>query len=210
VPETLPFSGEYRDSDPVISADGRTLYFVSDRPAGPRLVGRTSIGCAAPSTKRETQSSYRSQLTAISTSPPIVPARPLTFTAVVSSTPNISPQKVSARLLTMGATRLKHSLRPMNPSFFSAALRAIPLATQTSTSRTTRMAFGRSRSISARPSTPRRGTTVLAFHLTEGICSFQASVDFPPSLTTNPPRTKNSLAVCTVRSTASAISIAYL
>jgi len=33
VPETLPFSGEYRDSDPVISADGRTLYFVSDRPA---------------------------------------------------------------------------------------------------------------------------------------------------------------------------------
>ena len=33
VPETLPFSGEYRDSDPVIGADGRTLYFVSDRPA---------------------------------------------------------------------------------------------------------------------------------------------------------------------------------
>lgn len=33
VPETLPFSGEYRDSDPVLSVDGRTLYFVSDRPA---------------------------------------------------------------------------------------------------------------------------------------------------------------------------------
>ena len=33
VPETLPFSGQYRDSDPVLSADGRTLYFVSDRPA---------------------------------------------------------------------------------------------------------------------------------------------------------------------------------
>jgi hypothetical protein len=33
VPETLPFSGEYRDSDPVLSIDGRTLYFVSDRPA---------------------------------------------------------------------------------------------------------------------------------------------------------------------------------
>src|SRR5499433_540150 len=33
MPETLPFSGEYRDSDPVLSADGRTLYFVSDRPA---------------------------------------------------------------------------------------------------------------------------------------------------------------------------------
>jgi dipeptidyl aminopeptidase/acylaminoacyl peptidase len=32
-PAVLPFSGEYRDSDPVISADGKTLYFVSDRPA---------------------------------------------------------------------------------------------------------------------------------------------------------------------------------
>lgn len=32
-PEILPFSGEYRDSDPVISTDGNTLYFVSDRPA---------------------------------------------------------------------------------------------------------------------------------------------------------------------------------
>jgi hypothetical protein len=32
-PEVLPFSGEYRDSDPVISDDGKTLYFVSDRPA---------------------------------------------------------------------------------------------------------------------------------------------------------------------------------
>jgi dipeptidyl aminopeptidase/acylaminoacyl peptidase len=32
-PEVLPFSGEYRDSDPVISEDGKTLYFVSDRPA---------------------------------------------------------------------------------------------------------------------------------------------------------------------------------
>jgi hypothetical protein len=29
--EVLPFSGEYRDSDPVISVDGKTLYFVSDR-----------------------------------------------------------------------------------------------------------------------------------------------------------------------------------
>jgi Tol biopolymer transport system component len=33
MPEVLPFSGEYRDSDPVISVDGKTLYFVSDRPA---------------------------------------------------------------------------------------------------------------------------------------------------------------------------------
>lgn len=32
-PEVLPFSGEYRDSDPVISSNGKTLYFVSDRPA---------------------------------------------------------------------------------------------------------------------------------------------------------------------------------
>ncbi|HEY7406300.1 MAG TPA: hypothetical protein VIB39_22425 [Candidatus Angelobacter sp.] len=32
-PEVLPFSGQYRDSDPVISTNGKTLYFVSDRPA---------------------------------------------------------------------------------------------------------------------------------------------------------------------------------
>jgi hypothetical protein len=32
-PEVLPFSGEYRDSDPVVSTDGKTLYFASDRPA---------------------------------------------------------------------------------------------------------------------------------------------------------------------------------
>jgi hypothetical protein len=31
-PEVLPFSGEYRDSDPVLSPDGQTLYFASDRP----------------------------------------------------------------------------------------------------------------------------------------------------------------------------------
>ncbi|HZU27916.1 MAG TPA: hypothetical protein VFA04_20465 [Bryobacteraceae bacterium] len=31
-PEILPFSGQYRDSDPVLSPDGRRMYFVSDRP----------------------------------------------------------------------------------------------------------------------------------------------------------------------------------
>jgi hypothetical protein len=31
-PEVLPFSGEYRDSDPVLSPDGQTLLFASDRP----------------------------------------------------------------------------------------------------------------------------------------------------------------------------------
>lgn len=31
-PEILPFSGEYRDSDPVLSPDGQTLFFASDRP----------------------------------------------------------------------------------------------------------------------------------------------------------------------------------
>jgi ketosteroid isomerase-like protein len=31
-PEILPFSGEYRDSDPVLSPDGKKLLFVSDRP----------------------------------------------------------------------------------------------------------------------------------------------------------------------------------
>jgi len=32
-PEVLPFSGEYRDSDPVLSPDGETMFFTSDRPA---------------------------------------------------------------------------------------------------------------------------------------------------------------------------------
>jgi Tol biopolymer transport system component len=31
-PEVLSFSGEYRDSDPVLSPDGQTLFFASDRP----------------------------------------------------------------------------------------------------------------------------------------------------------------------------------
>jgi hypothetical protein len=31
-PEVVPFSGLYRDSDPVLSPDGNTMYFASDRP----------------------------------------------------------------------------------------------------------------------------------------------------------------------------------
>ncbi|HLJ89658.1 MAG TPA: hypothetical protein VKZ53_22805 [Candidatus Angelobacter sp.] len=31
-PEILPFSGKYRDSDPVLTPDGKTLLFASDRP----------------------------------------------------------------------------------------------------------------------------------------------------------------------------------
>jgi hypothetical protein len=31
-PEVLPFSGQYRDSDPVLTPDGNTLLFASDRP----------------------------------------------------------------------------------------------------------------------------------------------------------------------------------
>ncbi|HWS72972.1 MAG TPA: hypothetical protein VN605_12705 [Thermoanaerobaculia bacterium] len=31
-PEVAPFSGRYRDSDPILSPDGHRLYFVSDRP----------------------------------------------------------------------------------------------------------------------------------------------------------------------------------
>jgi Tol biopolymer transport system component len=33
-PSVLPFSGQYRDSDPVLTPDGKTLLFASDRPAG--------------------------------------------------------------------------------------------------------------------------------------------------------------------------------
>src|SRR5882724_6550800 len=31
-PKVLPFSGQYRDTDPVLSPDGKTLMFASDRP----------------------------------------------------------------------------------------------------------------------------------------------------------------------------------
>lgn len=34
-PEVLPFSGLYRDSDPVLSPDGKTMFFASDRPVSP-------------------------------------------------------------------------------------------------------------------------------------------------------------------------------
>ena len=43
-PELLPFSGVWRDSDPVLSPDGRRLYFVSDRPV-----------CAVPAGAASTQ-----------------------------------------------------------------------------------------------------------------------------------------------------------
>ncbi len=33
-PQVAPFSGRYSDSDPVLSPDGRTLYWTSDRPVG--------------------------------------------------------------------------------------------------------------------------------------------------------------------------------
>src|SRR5450432_1990503 len=38
-PEVLPFSGQYRDSEPVLTPDGKTLLFASDRPVtnAPRL-----------------------------------------------------------------------------------------------------------------------------------------------------------------------------
>jgi hypothetical protein len=36
-PQVAPFSGQFRDADPFVSADGRRLYFISDRPvAGER------------------------------------------------------------------------------------------------------------------------------------------------------------------------------
>lgn len=34
-PEVLPFSGLFRDSDPVLSPDGETMFFASDRPVTP-------------------------------------------------------------------------------------------------------------------------------------------------------------------------------
>ena len=34
-PEVAPFSGQYQDADPYITADGRHFYFISDRPIKP-------------------------------------------------------------------------------------------------------------------------------------------------------------------------------
>jgi hypothetical protein len=58
-PETLPFSGTYRDLDPAFSPDGTRLYFSSARPTGPSpadtangvdtwFVDRTRDGWSAP------------------------------------------------------------------------------------------------------------------------------------------------------------------
>ena len=55
-PRVAPFSGLYRDSDPVISPDGSSLYFVSDRPVDGRpksdfdvwRVRRTKAGWSEP------------------------------------------------------------------------------------------------------------------------------------------------------------------
>jgi hypothetical protein len=58
-PETLPFSGTYRDLDPAFSPDGSRLYFSSARPTGPSpadtangvdtwYVDRTRDGWSAP------------------------------------------------------------------------------------------------------------------------------------------------------------------
>jgi Tol biopolymer transport system component len=42
-PETLPFSGTYRDLDPAFSPDGSRLYFSSRRPTGPSPADTTSL-----------------------------------------------------------------------------------------------------------------------------------------------------------------------
>lgn len=42
-PETLPFSGTYRDLDPAFAPDGARLYFSSRRPTGPSPADTTSL-----------------------------------------------------------------------------------------------------------------------------------------------------------------------
>lgn len=42
-PEILPFSGQYRDTDPVLAPDGGSILFASDRPVGGRDLHRWSI-----------------------------------------------------------------------------------------------------------------------------------------------------------------------
>jgi WD40-like Beta Propeller Repeat len=57
-PEVAPFSGQYQDADPYITADGKHFYFISDRPVqsgGPRqsnhdiwVMDKTDSGWSAP------------------------------------------------------------------------------------------------------------------------------------------------------------------
>jgi WD40-like Beta Propeller Repeat len=42
-PEILPFSGQYRDTDPVLAPDGESILFASDRPMGGKDLHRWSI-----------------------------------------------------------------------------------------------------------------------------------------------------------------------
>jgi hypothetical protein len=42
-PEILPFSGQYRDTDPVLAPDGQSILFASDRPVGGKDLHRWSI-----------------------------------------------------------------------------------------------------------------------------------------------------------------------
>jgi hypothetical protein len=42
-PEILPFSGQYRDTDPVLSPDGKSILFASDRPVNGKDLHRWSI-----------------------------------------------------------------------------------------------------------------------------------------------------------------------
>ena len=57
-PEVAPFSGQYQDADPYITADGRHFYFISDRPIKPGderqshhdiwVMDKTEAGWSAP------------------------------------------------------------------------------------------------------------------------------------------------------------------
>ena len=51
-PEILPFSGQYRDTDPVLAPDGRSILFASDRPVNGKdsasLVDLARAGARSP------------------------------------------------------------------------------------------------------------------------------------------------------------------
>lgn len=42
-PDVAPFSGQYMDADPFFTADGKSLYFISDRPLKPGDVAKTDM-----------------------------------------------------------------------------------------------------------------------------------------------------------------------
>lgn len=71
-PEILPFSGQYRDTDPVIAPDGQSILFASDRPVGGKDLHRWSIW-RARRRKKENHTGKESGDQAVWEEPELIP-----------------------------------------------------------------------------------------------------------------------------------------